>query len=411
MRRVVITGVGPLTPVGIGKQNTWKAICEGKSGIDYITKFDATGYRSRVAGEIRGFKPEEFLEHKEIKRTDLFVQYAVAATKLALDDATFVVGNGNAERTGVIIGTGLGGLMTLEKNHKILLEKGQDKVSPFLIPMMIPNMAPGQIAIFCGAKGPNTCVVTACASGTHAIGEAFKVIQQGCADAMITGGTEATITPLALSGFCNMKATSAHNDDPKKASRPFDKGRDGFVMAEGAGIVILEELELAKKRGAIIYCEIVGYGLNGDAYHITAPSPGGEGAAQCMQVALRDAKVAHEKIDYINAHGTSTPFNDLCETIAIKKVFKEHSKHLMVSSTKSMTGHPLGAAGGMEAIFTALAIKTGVIPPTINYEVPDPECDLDYVPNHAREGNITYALSNSFGFGGTNACLVFKKFE
>ena len=411
MRRVVITGVGPLTPVGIGKQNTWKAICEGKSGIDYITKFDVTGYRSRIAGEVRGFKPEEFLEQKEIKRTDLFVQYAVAATKMALDDATFFVGNGNAERTGVIIGTGLGGLMTLEKNHKILLEKGQDKVSPFLIPMMIPNMAPGQVAIFCGAKGPNTCVVTACASGTHAIGEAFKVIQQGCADAMITGGTEATITPLALSGFCNMKATSARNDDPKKASRPFDKGRDGFVMAEGAGIVILEELELAKKRGANIYCEIVGYGLNGDAYHITAPSPGGEGAAQCMKVALEDAKVAPEKINYINAHGTSTPFNDLCETIAIKKVFNEHSKRLMVSSTKSMTGHPLGAAGGMEAIFTALAIKTGVIPPTINYEIRDPECDLDYVPNHAREGNIAYALSNSFGFGGTNACLVFKKFE
>jgi 3-oxoacyl-[acyl-carrier-protein] synthase II len=272
-------------------------------------------------------------------------------------------------------------------------------------------MAPGQIAIFCGAKGPNTCVVTACASGTHAIGEAFKVIQLGCADTMITGGTEATITPLALSGFCNMKATSAHNDDPKKASRPFDKNRDGFVMAEGAGVVIIEELEQAKKRGAHIYCEIVGYGLNGDAYHITAPSPGGEGAMQCMKLALADAKVAPEKIDYINAHGTSTPFNDLGETIAIKKVFNEHSKRLMVSSTKSMTGHPLGAAGGMEAIFTALTIKTGVIPPTINYEVPDPECDLDYVPNHAREGNITYALSNSFGFGGTNACLVFKKFE
>ncbi|WAC08275.1 MAG: beta-ketoacyl-ACP synthase II [Thermodesulfobacteriota bacterium] len=411
MRRVVITGVGPLTPVGIGKQNTWKAICEGKSGIDHITKFDATGYRSRIAGEVKGFKPEEFLEQKEIKRTDLFVQYAVAATKMALGDANFFVGNGNAERTGVIIGTGLGGLNTLEKNHKTLLEKGQNKVSPFLIPMMIPNMAPGQIAIFCGAKGPNTCVVTACASGTHAIGEAFKVIQQGCADAMITGGTEATITPLALSGFCNMKALSAHNNDPKKASRPFDKNRDGFVIAEGAGIIILEELELAKKRGANIYCEILGYGLNGDAYHITAPSPGGEGAMQCIKVALEDAKIAPEKIDYINAHGTSTPFNDLCETIAIKKVFTEHSKRLMVSSTKSMTGHPLGAAGGMEAIFAALAIKTGIIPPTINYEIRDPECDLDYVPNHAREGNIAYALSNSFGFGGTNACLVFKKFE
>jgi len=411
MRRVVVTGVGLVTPVGIGKEETWQAICEGKSGIDYIKKFDATGFRSQIAGEVKGFKPESFLDPKEIKRTDLFVQYALAATKMALEDANFAVNNGNAERTGVIIGTGLGGLVTLEKNHKILLEKGQDKVSPFLIPMMIANMAPGQIAIFFGAKGPNTCVVTACASGTHAVGEAFKLIKQGYADAMITGGTEATITPLALSGFCNMKALSFYNDDPKKASRPFDKNRDGFVMAEGSGILILEELEHAKKRGANIYCEIVGYGLNGDAYHITAPSPGGEGAVQCMKMALEDAKVAPDEVDYINAHGTSTPYNDLCETIAIKKVFKDHSKILMISSTKSMTGHALGAAGGMEAIFTALTIKTGVIPPTINYEYPDPECDLDYVPNQAREKKVKFALSNSFGFGGTNACLVFKRFE
>jgi len=411
MRRVVVTGVGLVTPVGIGKEETWQAICGGKSGIDYIKKFDATGFRSQIAGEVKGFKPEAFLDPKEIKRTDLFVQYALAATKMALEDANFAVNNGNAERTGVIIGTGLGGLVTLEKNHKILLEKGQDKVSPFLIPMMIANMAPGQIAIFFGAKGPNTCVVTACASGTHAVGEAFKLIQQGYADAMITGGTEATITPLALSGFCNMKALSFYNDDPKKASRPFDKNRDGFVMAEGAGILLLEELEHAKKRGANIYCEVVGYGLNGDAYHITAPSPGGEGAVQCMKMALEDAKVAPDEVDYINAHGTSTPYNDLCETIAIKKVFKDHSKRIMVSSTKSMTGHALGAAGGMEAIFTALTIKTGVIPPTINYEYPDPECDLDYVPNQAREKKVKFALSNSFGFGGTNACLVFKRFE
>ncbi len=411
MRRVVITGVGTLNPVGIGKEETWKAVCEGKSGIDYISKFDASGFRSQIAGEVKGFKPENFLEKKEIKRTDIFVQYALAATKMALEDAGFSVENGNADRVGVIIGTGFGGLVTLEKNHKILLEKGPEKISPFLIPMMIANMAPGQIAIYCGAKGPNTCVVTACASGTHAIGEAFKVIQQGYADAMICGGTEATITPLMLSGFCNMKATTAKNDEPQKASRPFDKDRDGFIIAEGAGIIILEELEMAKKKGANIYCEVTGYGLTGDAYHITAPAPGGEGAAQCMKMALEDAKIAPDEVDYINAHGTSTPFNDLSETIAIKKVFNEHSKRLMVSSTKSMTGHLLGAAGGVEAILTALTLKTGIIPPTINYETPDPECDLDYVPNKAREKKIKYALSNSFGFGGTNATLVFKKFE
>jgi len=411
MRRVVITGVGTLNPVGIGKEETWKAVCEGKSGIDYISKFDASGFRSQIAGEVKGFKPENFLEKKEIKRTDIFVQYALAATKMALEDAGFLVENGNADRVGVIIGTGFGGLVTLEKNHKILLEKGPEKISPFLIPMMIANMAPGQIAIYCGAKGPNTCVVTACASGTHAIGEAFKVIQQGYADAMICGGTEATITPLMLSGFCNMKATTAKNDEPQKASRPFDKDRDGFIIAEGAGIIILEELEMAKKKGANIYCEVTGYGLTGDAYHITAPAPGGEGAAQCMKMALEDAKIAPDEVDYINAHGTSTPFNDLSETIAIKKVFNEHSKRLMVSSTKSMTGHLLGAAGGVEAILTALTLKTGIIPPTINYETPDPECDLDYVPNKAREKKIKYALSNSFGFGGTNATLVFKKFE
>ncbi|RLA93032.1 MAG: beta-ketoacyl-[acyl-carrier-protein] synthase II [Deltaproteobacteria bacterium] len=411
MRRVVITGVGTLNPVGIGKEETWKAVCEGKSGIDYISKFDASGFRSQIAGEVKGFKPENFLEKKEIKRTDIFVQYALAATKMALEDAGFSVENGNADRVGVIIGTGFGGLVTLEKNHKILLEKGPEKISPFLIPMMIANMAPGQIAIYCGAKGPNTCVVTACASGTHAIGEAFKVIQQGYADAMICGGTEATITPLMLSGFCNMKATTAKNDEPQKASRPFDKDRDGFIIAEGAGIIILEELEMAKKKGANIYCEVTGYGLTGDAYHITAPAPGGEGAAQCMKMALEDAKIAPDEVDYINAHGTSTPFNDLSETIAIKKVFNEHSKRLMVSSTKSMTGHLLGAAGGVEAILTALTLKTGIIPPTKNQETPDPDCDLDYVPNKAREKKIKYALSNSFGFGGTNATLVFKKFE
>jgi 3-oxoacyl-[acyl-carrier-protein] synthase II len=411
MRRVVITGLGTLNAVGINKEDTWKAICEGRSGIDYLTRFDASGYRSQIAGEVKGFRAEEFLEPKDIKRTDLFVRYALAASKMALGDADFSVANGNAERVGVVMGTGFGGLMTLEKNHKVFLEKGPGKISPFLIPMMIPNMAPGQIAIASGAKGPNTCVVTACASGTHAIGEAFKVIQQGYADAMIAGGTEATITPLMLSGFCNMKAVTARNDEPQKASRPFEKDRDGFVIAEGAGIIILEEMEMAKKRGANIYCEITGYGLNGDAYHITAPSPGGEGAIHCMNMALKDARMQPEQVDYINAHGTSTPFNDLSETIAIKKVFREHSKKLMVSSTKSMTGHLLGAAGGLEAILTALTIQTGIIPPTINYETPDPECDLDYVPNEARTGKVTRALSNSFGFGGTNATLVFENFS
>jgi len=410
MRRVVITGLGTLNPVGTNTADTWKAICAGTSGIDYLTRFDASGFRSQVAGEVKGFRAEEFLDPKDIKRTDLFVQYALAASKMALEDAAFSVENGNAERVGVVMGTGFGGLITLEKNHKLFLEKGPGKISPFLIPMMIPNMAPGQIAIASGAKGPNTCVVTACASGTHAIGEAFKVIQQGYADSMIAGGTEATITPLMLSGFCNMKAVTAQNDAPQKASRPFERDRDGFVIAEGAGIIILEELELAKKRGAKIYCEIVGYGLNGDAYHITAPSPGGEGAVYCMKMALEDARIHPEQVDYINAHGTSTPFNDLSESIAIKKVFGDHSIKLMVSSTKSMTGHLLGAAGGLEAILTALAIKTGVVPPTINYETPDPECNLDYVPNEARSEKIAIALSNSFGFGGTNATLVFKRF-
>ena len=411
MRRVVVTGLGTVNPLGIGKQDTWEKICEGRSGVDYITRFDVSGYRSQVAGEVKGFSPDKFLGAKEIKHTDLFVQYAIAATKMTLEDAGFSVENGCSDRVGVIIGTGFGGLATLEKNHKILMEKGPGKISPFLIPMMIANMAPGQVAISCGAKGPNTCIVTACASGTHAIGEAFKLIQQGYADAMITGGTEATITPLMLSGFCNMKAVTARNDEPQKASRPFDKNRDGFVIAEGAGTITLEEMGMAKKRGAKIYCEIIGYGLTGDAYHITAPSPGGEGAVQCMKMALEDARIAPEEVDYINAHGTSTPFNDYSETIAIKKVFHEHCEHLMVSSTKSMTGHLLGAAGGIEAIFTALSLKNDVIPPTINYENPDPDCDLDYVPNEARDRKIKFALSNSFGFGGTNATLVFKKFE
>ncbi|HOC38413.1 MAG TPA: beta-ketoacyl-ACP synthase II, partial [Thermodesulfobacteriota bacterium] len=364
MRRVVVTGLGTLNPVGTTIPQTWEALTSGKSGIDYNTKFDTTQFRSRIAGEVKGFKPEDYLDAKEIKRTDLFVQFALAATQLALADAGITIGNEyEPTKVGVILGTGLGGLVTLEKNHKLLLEKGPGKISPFLIPMMIANMAPGQVAIASGAKGPNTCVVTACASGTHAVGDAFKLIQQGAADAMICGGTEGSITPLMLGGFCNMKALSEQNEVPQKASRPFEKNRDGFVVAEGAGILILEELEQAKQRGATIYCEIVGYGRTGDAHHITTPSPGGEGAANCMIMALEDAKITPAQIEYINAHGTSTQFNDLCETQAIKTVFNSHSQKLMISSTKSMTGHLLGAAGAVEAIFTALTLQNQVLPP------------------------------------------------
>ena len=413
MRRVVITGMGTLNPIGTGLKETWESLTAGKSGIDRFTKFDVSEYRSQVGGEVKGFNAQDYLDPKEVKRTDLFVQYGLAATKMAMEDAGIFIGNGDydATRVGVVLGTGLGGLVTLEKNHQILLEKGPGRISPFLIPMMIANMAPGQIAIAANAKGPNICVVTACASGTHAVGDAFKLIQQGAADAMITGGTEGSITPLSLAGFCNMKALTERNDEPRKASRPFEKDRDGFVMAEGVGILVLEELEQAKKRGAKIYCEIVGYGKTGDAYHMTAPSPGGAGAAQCMKMALDDAQVNPDEVEHINAHGTSTPFNDLCETQAIKTVFNSHSGNLMISATKSMTGHLLGAAGAVEAIFTALTLQNGVLPPTINYDTPDPECDLDYVPNTAREKVVTFALSNSFGFGGTNGTLVFKRFE
>ena len=413
MRRVVVTGMGTLNPVGTGLKETWESLTAGKSGIDRFTKFDVSEYRSQVGGEVKGFDAKNYLDPKEAKRTDLFVQYGLAGTQMAMEDAGLSADNGayDPNRVGVVLGTGLGGLVTLEKNHKVLLEKGPGRISPFLIPMMIANMAPGQIAIAANAKGPNLCVVTACASGTHAVGDAFKLIQQGAADAMITGGTEGSITPLSLAGFCNMKALTERNDEPQKASRPFEKDRDGFVMAEGVGILILEELEQAKKRGAKIYCEIVGYGKTGDAHHITAPSPGGAGAAQCIKMALDDANINPHQVDYINAHGTSTPFNDLCETQAIKTVFNSHSGNLMISATKSMTGHLLGAAGAVEAIFTALALQNGVLPPTINYDTPDPECDLDYIPYEAREKEVTYAISNSFGFGGTNGTLAFKRFE
>ena len=410
-RRVVITGVGLVIPIGIGTGTAWKNVCEGRSGIGPLTRFDPNGFDTKIAGEVKGFNPEAYIEKKEIKKTDLFVQYALAATKEALEDAQLKISPENCERIGVIVGTGLGGLPTLEKYHQILLERGPSRISPFFIPMLIANLAAGQIAIQFGAKGPNTCLVTACATGAHCIGDAFRAIVYGDAEAIIAGGTEANITPLTVGGFNAMKALSTRNGEPEKACRPFEKNRDGFVVAEGAGILIVEELEFALKRGAKIYGELIGYGYTGDAYHITAPPPDGEGAARCMRMAIKDAGLRPEDIDYINAHGTSTPLNDLTETQAIKTVFGEHAKKVAISATKSMTGHLLGAAGSTEAIFTLLAIRDGIIPPTINYDVPDPECDLDYVPNVARRQTLTVVMSNAFGFGGTNATLVFGKFS
>jgi len=410
-RRVVITGMGMVSPLGTGVEKSWQALLEGKSGIGKITKFDTTGYDTQIAAEVKDFLPENFLDKKEIRRMDVFIQYAMAASIMAMEDAQLKITAANADRIGVIVGAGLGGLTTIESFHKILLEKGPSRISPFFIPMLIVNEAPGQISMRFGAKGPNSSVVTACATGNHNIGDAWRMIQRGDADGIIAGGVEATITPLAVSGFNAMKALSTRNAEPEKASRPFDKERDGFVIGEGAGIIILEELGHALNRGAKIYAEIIGYGLTGDAYHITAPSPDGEGAARCMAMALRDCEIPFQEVDYINAHGTSTQLNDTLETLAVKNVFHEHARKLAISSTKSMTGHLLGGAGGIEAIFTILTIHTGMIPPTINYENPDPECDLDYVPNQARRADVRVALSNSFGFGGTNAVLAFKKFE
>jgi 3-oxoacyl-[acyl-carrier-protein] synthase II len=410
-RRVVVTGMGLMIPTGIGVQTAWKNVCEGRSGIGPLTRFDANGFETRIAGEVKGFNPELYIEKKEIKKMDLFVQYALAATQEAIEDSQLKITPENCEQIGVIVGTGLGGLPTLEKYHKVLLEKGPGRITPFFIPMLIANMASGQIAIQFGVKGPNTCVVTACATGAHCIGDAFRVILYGDAEAMIAGGTEANITPLTVGGFNAMKALSTRNEEPEKACRPFEKNRDGFVVAEGAGILILEELEFALKRNAKIYGELVGYGYTGDAYHITAPPPDGDGAARCMRMAIKDAGLRPEEIDYINAHGTSTPLNDVTETLAIKTVFGEYAKKVPISATKSMTGHLLGAAGSTEAIFTILAIRDGIIPPTINYEEPDPECDLDYVPNVARKKSLNVAMSNAFGFGGTNATLVLKKFS
>lgn len=410
-KRVVVTGLGCITPVGHGKEAFWKSLTEGRSGVGEITKFDAGEYPTRIAAEVKDFKPEEYMEKKEAKKMDLFVQYAVAGAKLAMEDSKIDVKKVDHENFGVVLGSGIGGIATFEEQHKKMLDKGPRRISPFFIPMMIVNMASGQVSMSLGAKGPNTTVVTACASATNAIGEAFKIIERGDANLMITGGTEASITPISIGGFCSMKAMSTANEEPEKASRPFDKKRDGFVMGEGSGILLLEELEHALERGAEIYGEVVGYGMSADAYHITAPAPEGEGGKRAMEKALSDAEISPEAIDYINAHGTSTPFNDQFETMAIKSVFKDHADTVAISSTKSMTGHLLGAAGGIEAIASLMAIKHSVVPPTINYEHPDPDCDLDYTPNNAQERSVNYALSNSLGFGGHNATIIFKKYQ
>tara|TARA_B100001964_G_scaffold30431_1_gene31350 strand:- start:14608 stop:15819 length:1212 start_codon:yes stop_codon:yes gene_type:complete len=400
--------MGIISPLGIGVEDNWSAVCNGNSGIGPITRFDSEPFPVKFAGEVKDFDPEKFMSHKEVKKMDRFIHFAVAAGQSALEDSGYEITDENAERVGVQVGVGLGGLPAIEKYHDTYKERGVRKITPFFIPMVIANLASGQVSIHTGAKGPNTCVVTACATGTHSIGDAARLIQYGDADVMIAGGTESVITPLCVGGFHAAKALSTRNDDPQGASRPFDKDRDGFVIGEGCGVVVLEEYESAKKRGAKIYGEFAGYALNGDAYHITSTSPNGEGAARCMNLALNNAGINKEDIDYINAHGTSTGA-DSTETQAIKTVFGDHAYKLVVSSTKSMTGHLLGAAGGIEAIYSLLALSRGVLPPTINYTTPDPECDLDYIPNNAREEKIKMALSNSFGFGGTNAVLVFKQ--
>ena len=409
-RRVVVTGIGCVSPLGIGVDETWEGIVEGRSGITRITKFDASNLPSQIAGEVKNFKPQDVMPEKLVSRVDSFIQYAIASARMALEDAKLVEVE-LGERAGVIVGVGMGGVGQVEHYTRILDERGYKRVTPFFIPMIIPNMPAGQVAILFGAKGPNLAVCTACAAGNHAIGEAYRMIKNGLIDIAICGGTESLITPLTVAGFSVMKALSTRNDEPEKASRPFDAKRDGFVIAEGSGILVLEELTQAQKRGAKAYAELIGYGATCDAYHMTAPSPDGEGAETCMKLALEDANIAPNEVDYINAHGTSTPLNDVVETKAIKKVFGEHAYKLMVSSTKSMTGHLLGGAGGLEAVITVKALETGIVPPTINLEEPDPECDLDYVPNQARRANIKVAMSNAFGFGGTNACLVFKKWE
>jgi 3-oxoacyl-[acyl-carrier-protein] synthase II len=407
-RRVVVTGLGLVTPLGTGVEKTWKALCAGESGIDRITRFDATGFDAQIAGEVKDFDPAQFIEKKEIKKMDAFIHYAVGASQLAVEDAKLTVAPEEATRVGVYIGSGIGGLGSIEHYHHVLKEKGPGRVSPFFIPMTIINLASGQVAIRLGAKGPNSCAVTACATGNHCIGDATRLIQRNDADVMLAGGAEAAITPLGVAGFASAKALSFRNDAPTKASRPFDKDRDGFVLGEGAGVVVLEELEHARRREARIYAEVIGYAMNSDAYHITAPPEDGEGAVRCMEMVLKDANVAKTDVGYINAHGTST-MADAIETKAIKQVFGQQAFRIPVSSTKSMTGHLLGAAGGIEAVFSILALHHGILPPTINLEHPDPSCDLDYVPNHARPANPQVVLSNSFGFGGVNACLLFRR--
>ena len=410
-RRVVVTGVGVITPLGVGVETSWRALCQGKSGVGVITGFDASDFRTRIAGEVNGFNPLDFIDRKLVRRGDRFIHFALAATRMALEDSGLGINASNSERVGVSVGTAMGGIESIEKNHELLIKGARQQISPFFIPSFLCNMATGQVAIQFGARGANMCSVTACASGTHAIGDAFRVIQQGEVDAMIAGGAEAAIRPLIFAGLDPIKVMTARNEEPERASRPFDRERDGFIIGEGAGIVILEELEFALNRGARIYGEVLGYGFNSDAYHITAPDPDGRGAASCMKMALDDAGIAIHQVDYINAHGTSTVLNDLSETRAIKSVFGGQSNRIPISSNKSMLGHMWGGAGAVEAIFCLLTINQGIIPPTINYETPDPECDLDYVPNVARRAEVKIALSNSFGFGSTNGSLILGRFR
>jgi 3-oxoacyl-[acyl-carrier-protein] synthase II len=410
-KRIVVTGIGVVSPVGVGKTNYWNSLVSGVSGIGRITHFDPTGFDVQIAAEVKGFDVTNWIERKESRRMDRFVHFGVAAALDAIEDAGLKITSANAERVGVLVGSGIGGLQTLEDQVKVLIQNGPSKISPFLIPMMIADMASGHISIITGAKGPNSTVVTACATGAHALGDSLEIIRRGAADVMICGGTEAAVTQIGVAGFGNMKAmTSKYNDNPPKASRPFEAGRDGFVIGEGAGVVVLESLEHAEARGAHIYCELGGYGMSGDAYHMTQPAAGGEGVARAMVAALKDADVQPEMVGYINAHGTSTPLNDKNETAALKSVFGDHAYKLAVSSTKSMTGHLLGGAGGIEAVAAALAINTGVLPPTINYDNPDPDCDLDYIPNVARNLQVDVAVSNNSGFGGHNAVIVMKRY-
>jgi len=409
-RRVVITGIGLLTPLGVGVDESWSALCAGKSGIGPITRFDTTDFQTKIAGEVKHFNPEDFISRKDAKRTQPFIAYALAASRMAMEDSGLNIDEANRDRVGVLTGCGLGGLSLLEDTCEVLRTKGPKRVTPFFIPTMIGNMAAGMISIQFGARGPNASVATACAAGSHAIGDAYKIIQRGGADAMITGGVESVISPSCVAGFGAMKALSTRNDDPEKASRPFDRDRDGFVVGEGSGILILETLEDALERGARIYAELIGYGMSGDGHHMTAPPEDGDGAVRCMSAALADADLSYDQIDYINAHGTSTPLNDLYETRALKAVFKDKAPGIPVSSTKSMTGHLLGGAGGVETVISTLTLSHGIIPPTINLDNPGEECDLDYVPNVARKTDVRTAMTNSFGFGGTNASLILKKY-